>query len=121
NDQAFQAVVPLAETDAARVQSLQSGTATFDAISNLTIPVHVVAVAPSSTVVSNVVNYNVTVALDRLDPRLRSGMTTNVSLTVASASDVVVVPNSAITRVGPRAFVTVLRSGQQVRTPVELG
>ncbi|HEX6547154.1 MAG TPA: biotin/lipoyl-binding protein, partial [Candidatus Dormibacteraeota bacterium] len=122
NTATYQVVVPFAEADASRLQNGQTGTVTFDAIQNLTLPAHVLAVASSSTVVSNVVNYNVTLSLDQTDPRLKSGLTTNATIVVASASNVLVVPNSAITRLGGRAFVTVLDpNGQQVRTPVTLG
>lgn len=119
----FQIVTPFAEADASRVQVGQAATVTFDAVTGLTAPAHVTLVAPTATVSSNVVNYSVTAALDQTDPRLKAGMTSNVSVTVASATSVLVVPNSAITRVGNRfAFVTVVgRDGRQARTPVQLG
>lgn len=119
---AFQVVAPFAEADASRVQPGQAASINFDAVQNLTLPAHVALVAPSSTVTSNVVNYNVTFTLDQTDPRLKSGMTSNIVDTVASASGVLVVPNSALTRVGSRAFVTVLdSSGKQVRQQVQTG
>lgn len=123
NLSSMQVVVPLAEADAARAQAGQSATVTFDAVPGLSLPSHVLAVAPSSTVISNVVNYYVTLVLDQLDPRLKAGMTANVSVVVAQASNVLVVPNSAITRLGNITFVTVLsRDGRtQQRVPVQTG
>ena len=56
----FQAVIPFAETDAARLQSSQDASLTFDAIPGLTISGHVLGVAPSATIVSSVVNYYAT-------------------------------------------------------------
>ncbi len=122
NDQAFQVVVPFAEADAGRIAAGQAATVGFDAVQGLTIPSHVLATAAVATVTSNVVNYNATLTLEATDRRVRSGQTANVTVVVAQASNVLVVPNSAITRIGNRAFVTVLQAdGKQVRTPVTLG
>jgi multidrug efflux pump subunit AcrA (membrane-fusion protein) len=65
----------------------------------------------------------VTLNLDQPDQRLKSGMTANANVVVSQASDVLMVPNSAITRLGGQAYVTVLsRDGKtQTRTPVETG
>ena len=122
NDQAFQVVVPFAEADAGRIVAGLPATVGFDAVTGLSIPSHVLATAATATVTSNVVNYNATLTLEQVDKRIRSGQTANVTVVVAQASNVLVVPNSAITRIGQRAFVTVLQaSGKQVRTPVTLG
>ena len=119
----YQVVAPFAETDAAKVSPGQTTSVTFDAVSGLTLPGQVASVAPVSTVTSNVVNYNVTVNLTGTDPRLRDGMTSNVSVTVINTPDVLVVPNSAITTIGSASFVTVLSANgkTQTRTRVVLG
>jgi HlyD family secretion protein len=119
----LQVVAPFAEADAARVQGNQAGTVTFDAVPGLSIPAHVLAVAVSSTTVSNVTNYYVTMTLDDTDQRLKSGMTANANVVVSQASNVLEVPNSAITRLGGQAYVTVLSldGKTQTRVPVETG
>lgn len=122
NTNAYQAVVTFAESDAAKLQNGQAGTVTFDALPSVTIPVHVLAVAPGATVVSNVVNYYATLTLDSLNSALRAGLTTNATIVVSQASNVLTVPNSAITRFGQNAFVTVASAnGVQTRVPVQLG
>src|SRR5207302_1424200 len=122
NDQAFQVVVPFAEADAGRIAVGQAATVGFDAVQGLSIPSHVLATAAVATVTSNVVNYNATLTLEATDRRVRSGQTANVTVVVAQASNVLVVPNSAITRIGNRAFVTILQpNGKQVRTAITLG
>jgi len=121
SDTAFQTVVSFAESDAAKVAAGQTGNVTFDAISGLTIPIHVLAVAGSSTVTSNVVNYYVTLTLDSLDDRLKAGLTTNATVVTARAANVLVVPNAAITHRGSLATVTVLQGTNQVVTPVVTG
>src|SRR3989440_8422800 len=82
----YVAVMPFAETDAARLATNQTTALTFDAIPNLTISGHVLSISPSATVVSNVVDYYVSFVLNRTDPRLREGMTANASVTVAQAA-----------------------------------
>jgi len=121
SDKAFQTVVSFAESDAAKVVSGQTGTVTFDAFSGLTIPVHVLAVAGTSTVTSNVVNYYVTLTLDSLDDRLKPGLTTNATVITGRAANVLVVPNSAITRRGTLATVNLLQNGKEVATAVQTG
>ncbi len=121
SDKAFQTIVSFAESDAAKVKSGQTGSVTFDAIPGLTIPVHVLAVAASSTVTSNVVNYYVTLTLDSLDSRLKAGLTTNATVIAARVANVLVVQNSALTHRGSTASVTLLQDGKEVITPVVTG
>src|SRR2546421_4150618 len=62
-------VLPFAETDVARLAANQTTALTFDAVPNLTISGHVLAISPSATVVSRVVNYYVSFVLNRTDSR----------------------------------------------------
>jgi HlyD family secretion protein len=121
DNSSFVAVMPFAETDSARLAANQTVALTFDAIPNLTISGHVLTISPSATVVSNVVNYYVSFVLNRTDPRLRAGMTTNASVTVAQADNAVRVPNAAVRTSGGTSMVTVLSNGQQVATEVITG
>ena len=68
-------------------------------------------------------NYNVTLALDNLDSRLKSGMTANATVIVSQASNVLTVPNSAITHIGTAAYATVLGKNGATRTriPIQTG
>jgi multidrug efflux pump subunit AcrA (membrane-fusion protein) len=118
---AYITVVSFAESDAAKVQAGQAASVTFDAISALTIPAHVLAVSPSATVTSNVVNYYVTLALDDTDPSLRSGLTTNATVVTAQASNVLTVLNTAVIHRGTQAFVNLLVSGREVLTAITVG
>jgi HlyD family secretion protein len=119
----LEVVAPFAEADAARVQGNQQASVTFDAVPGVSVPAHVLAVATGGTVVSNVTNYYVTLTLDQANQQLKSGMTANASVVVSQASDVLAVPNSAITRLGGQSYVTVLsRDGKtQTRVAVETG
>jgi len=117
----FLAVMPFAETDAAKIQANQTASLTFDAVPGLTISGHVAAVGPSASVVSNVVNYYATFILNRTDPRLRAGMTANAAVVVAQADNAVRVPNAAVRTVNGATTVTVDSNGQQIPTEVVTG
>jgi HlyD family secretion protein len=122
NIAALQVVAPFAEADASRLAATQQATITFDAISNLTVPAHVLAIASNATVVSNVTDYYATLAIDRVDQRLKAGMTANANVVVQQVSGVLTLPNSAITRLGSSSYVTLLnKNGTTVRQPVETG
>ena len=114
-------VVPFAESDASRLAVNQDTQVTFDAVSNLTISGHVIAVASASTNASGVVNYYATIALNQTDKALKQGMTANATVTVSKATNAITVPNLAITRVAGQAYVNVYSGGQQVQTPIETG
>ncbi|HLH70135.1 MAG TPA: biotin/lipoyl-binding protein [Candidatus Dormibacteraeota bacterium] len=114
----FQAVVPFAEVDAAKLQSGQQASITFPAIPNLTITGTLLSVSPVAQVVSNVVDYVATFNLLQNDPRLRSGMTANASVIVQQVQNALSVPNLAIRNQGGTTVVDVYRNGKV--TPVEV-
>src|SRR2546428_5951546 len=114
-------VVPFAESDASRLAVNQDVQVTFDAVSNLTISGHVIAVASASTNASGVVNYYATIALNQTDNALKQGMTENANVTVSKATKAITVPNLAIPRIAGQAIGNVYSGGQQVQTPIETG
>jgi HlyD family secretion protein len=117
----LEVVVPFAESDASRLAFNNDAQVTFDAVPNLTISGHVVAVAPSATVTSGVVNYYATIALNQTNPTLKQGMTANAAVTVSQATNALSVPNLAITHLGGQAYVMVYASGQQVQMAIDTG
>jgi HlyD family secretion protein len=121
NVSAMEVVIPFAESDASRLTFNQDTMVTFDAVPNLAISGHVVAVASAATVQSGVVNYYATVALNQTNPALKQGMTTNATVTVSKATNAIVVPNLSITRLGGQAYVNVFISGKEVQTMIQTG
>ena len=121
NVSGLEVVVPFAESDASRLAFNQDAQVTFDAVSNLTISGHVIAVASAATVSSGVVNYYATINLNLADPSLKQGMTANATVTVSKAANALTVPNLAITRTAGQAYVLVYANGQQVQTPIDTG
>ncbi len=121
NVSAMEVVIPFAESDASRLAFNQDTMVTFDAVPNLAISGHVVAVASAATVQSGVVNYYATVALNQTNPALKQGMTTNATVTVSKATNAIVVPNLSITRLGGQAYVNAYISGKAVQTMIQTG
>ena len=117
----MQLVAGFAETDTAKLRVGQPATVTVDALPTTELAAHIIAIDGTATSSSGVVTYNVVFALDRTEPGLKSGMTANVDVVVGEADNVVNVPTAAVTGTGQNAFVTVLRSGKQVRVPVVAG
>lgn len=121
NVSGMEVVIPFAEADASKLAANQDAQVTFDAVPNLTISGHVIAVASSATVTSGVVNYYSTIVLNQTSKVLKQGMTANATVTVSKATNALVVPNLAITHTAGQAYVLVYSGGQQVQTPVETG
>ncbi len=88
--------ITLNEVDVAKVKVGQKVKITFDAISELTVDGSISTVDLVGTVSQGVVNYNVEIALETKDERIRSGMSASASIITESREGVVTVPNSAV-------------------------
>jgi multidrug efflux pump subunit AcrA (membrane-fusion protein) len=121
NTSGMEVVIPFAEADASKVAFNQDAQVTFDAVPNLTISGHVIAVASSATVTSGVVNYYSTIVLNQTNQALKQGMTANATVIVNKATNALAVPNLAIQHSGGQAYVLVYTGGQQVQTQIETG
>ena len=71
----------------------------------------VAAVSLTSTVVSNVVTYDETIALINPPATVKEGMTADVSVVDQTASNVLYVPSAAITTTGTVSTVELLQNG----------
>ncbi len=118
----LQVTANVSETDVSSVQIGQDATVTLNA-SSKSFPARVELVSPTSTVVSNVVEYAVTLDLTQAVPSsVRPGQSASITITTAQASDALYVPNAAITTAGTRSIVTVVGTdGKETITPVATG
>ena len=92
----MQVLATIDETDIGMVSVGQQATFTVDAYPEQKFSGVVSQIRLAPVTVQNVVNYNVVVAVDNDQLRLMPGMTANVKLQVASAPDVMRVPNMAL-------------------------
>ncbi len=117
----MQVVTGFSETDVAKLRLGQAATVTVDALTGKEYAAHIIGIDTTSTLVSNVVTYNVTFALDNKVSAVKPGMTANVDVVVAERDNAVHVQTAAVTGSGSNATVTVLRNGKQVTVPVVAG
>jgi len=107
--------ISLNEVDVAKVKTGEKATLTFDAIQDLSIAGHVATIDTVGTVAQGVVTYNVKVALDTQDKRIKPGMSVSAAIVTDVKQNVLVVPNSSMKSQGNAHYVEVLDSaGSQV-------
>ncbi len=99
----------------------QKATITFDALKNETFSGTVVSINPAETIIGGAVYYETIVALDTLSERFRSGMTANVQIQTATATETLVVPQSAVEITPTQAKVLVLTDGKVEERVVTTG
>jgi len=119
----LQVTADVSETDVSSVQLGQSATLTLNAAPGSNYAAQVTAISPTSTVVSNVVEYAVTLNLTESVPAsVRPGQSAAITIVTGQADNAIYVPSSAITQVGGRSIVTVQSTdGKQTITPVTTG
>jgi len=126
---ALEVDVNLDETDVAQVMVGQDARLTVDAFPGVELAGEVTTIAPVAQVQAGVVLYPVTVRLKPANPstnagqvpRLRAGMTADVTVITANRENVLVIPLRAVKTEGEHAYVDRLVAGKVERVEVELG
>lgn len=90
------AEISLNEVDMASIKIGEKATLTFDAVLGLTISGEVYEIDSIGTESQGVVTYNVKIAFDTEDSRIKPGMSVSASIITDIKQDVLSVPNSAI-------------------------
>jgi HlyD family secretion protein len=101
------AEISLNEVDVAKVAIGQKVTLTFDAIEGLSLTGVVSEIDTIGTVTQGVVTYNVKIAFDTQDERVKGGMSVNASIITNVKADTLVVPNSAVKTQGTGHYVEI--------------
>jgi len=101
-------IISLNEVDAAKVSAGKPVKLTFDAIDGLTATGTVMAADLVGTVSQGVVAYNIKLAIDTEDERIRPGMSVNASIITEQRTGVLIVPSSAVKTRGNTKYVQVL-------------
>jgi len=118
---ALQVQAGFSEADSANVRPNAAATFTFDALPNASGEGTVISVAPLPVTANSVNTYTVTFTLNSPVQGLKPGMTANATLIVATKSNVLAVPDTALTTRGGRTTVTLLKAGVQSRVAVTVG
>ena len=119
----FQITTDVVESDLGDIAVGQQAAITISAISaDVTGTVSAISPVTSDSSSGSVVSYPVTVTLTEAPAKARSGMTADVTITIASATNVLTVPAAALRGgEGDYRVLTLDASGQPVATPVTVG
>jgi multidrug efflux pump subunit AcrA (membrane-fusion protein) len=116
------AEITINEIDVAKVEVGQKTTITFDAIEDLSITGEVTEIDTLGTVSQGVVTYDVKIAFDTQDERVKPGMSISVVIITNTKQNVLLVPNSAIKYQGDIQYVEVMRDDNTSRSQqIEIG
>lgn len=109
---AFQIESYIPEVSIAKVAVGNPASTTLDAYGSATFAAHVVAIELSRTVRDGISTYKTTLQFDRTDPRIKSGMTADVSIRVQEKANVLSIPKAALYSKADQSFVQV-RLGEE--------
>ena len=108
--------VTLNEVDVAKIALGDKAAATFDAIDGLSLTGKVVSIDQIGTVSQGVVNYDVKIAFDTQDSRVKSGMSVAVTIATQIAQNTIEVPSSAVKSSGGVSYVLTVPTDTTVST-----
>jgi multidrug efflux pump subunit AcrA (membrane-fusion protein) len=118
----LQITADVSETDIDSIKDGQDATITLNALPDTPLGATVAAISPTSTTVSDVVEYAVTLDLTGDAPTgVRPGQSASILITTGEATDSLYVPSSAVTTTGNSSYVTVIENGKDVLTKVTTG
>ncbi|MDO8515892.1 MAG: HlyD family efflux transporter periplasmic adaptor subunit [bacterium] len=99
------ATVTLNEVDIAKVHLNQKTTLTFDAVPDLTIAGTVASIDTIGTVSQGVVTYNVQIAFETQDDRVKPGMSVSSAIVTQVDADMLLIPGSAVKTQGGAHYI----------------
>ncbi|MGD0977022.1 MAG: efflux RND transporter periplasmic adaptor subunit [Minisyncoccia bacterium] len=102
------ASITLNELDATKIVIGQKATLTYDALPDLSIAGQVSEVDAIGTVSQGVASYNIKIAQLTQDDRIKPGMSVTASIITNVASDVLILPSSAVKTQGTQKYVETL-------------
>lgn len=109
------------QADVTRLRVGQEVGIEVEAVSGLRLKGEIERIAPQATIRNSIKGFATRIVLKNLDPRVRPGMTANLTIPVASAKNVVSVPLAALfTEMGER-YVLVKNGAGFERRPVAIG
>jgi HlyD family secretion protein len=113
--------VQVTEVDIDKVKVGQAANLTLDAIPDKTYNGIVTKVGPVGTVVSGVVNFDVTVELTNPDSSVRTGMTAAVNIITNQIDNILLIPSRAIRTTNGRSEIFLLQDGKAVPVNITVG
>ncbi len=111
----------VSETDVGKILVGDKVTMTLDAFPGEIFGGSVFYIAPAETNVGGVINYQIKIAFDKIDSRLKSGLTANIDIQTKHKDNVLILPQYAILQNDQGTFVETLINNKIKQNPVNLG
>ena len=110
------------ETDIGKIGLGNVADVTLDAYGPATIfPATVSLIDPAETVQDGISTYKVTLHFSQNDPRIKAGLTANVTIITATSSQVLAIPESAVIQKGNDSFVLVKEASGFTQKQIQTG
>ena len=109
------------QADVTRVTPQQEVDIEVDSVPGLKMKGVVERIAPQATVKNNLKGFSARIALKKIDPRVRPGMTANVAIPVSSANNVLSIPLAAIFTERGERFSYVKKGNSAERRAIQIG
>jgi len=109
--------ISLSEVDITKIKLGDKAVITFDAINGLSVAGQVTEIDTIGTVSQGVVSYNVQIAFDTQDSRVKPGMSTSVNVITDIKQNVLTVPNSAVKSKNKNYYVLIPSQKQNLNSP----
>jgi len=110
--------ISLSEVDITKIKLGDKAVVTFDAIDGLSVAGQVTEMDTIGTVSQGVVSYNVQIAFDTQDSRVKPGMSTSVNVITETKQNVLMVSNSAVKSKNGNYYVLVFNQKQDLNSPL---
>ncbi len=94
---------------------------TFDAFPGDVFTGTVTYIEPAETIIDGVVNYKVTVAFNRPDPRIKSGLTSKLDIITGIKKAVTIVPQYSLITTNNETYVSRKNGSKFEQVPVKIG
>lgn len=117
----FEVDAGVSETDVGKLAVGNKVSMTLDAFPNETFTGSVFYIAPAQTNSQGVISYQIKISFDKVDPRLKSGLTANIDIQTKQHDNVLILPQYAILQNDVGTFVETLSGIVATTSPVMLG
>lgn len=111
----------VAETDVGKLAIGNVATMTLDAFPNETFTGKVFYIAPSQTNNQGVITYQIKIPFTKQDPRIKSGLTANITIETQHKDNVLILPQYALLQNDQGTFVETMQNNTVIQVPVATG
>lgn len=121
NDNDFEIEANIPEIYISSIKLQQDVQISFDAFSGDLFYGKVSYIDPEETIIDGIVSYKIKVELDKVDERIKSGLTNNLSIIIDRKEDVLFAPIDFVYKEKDLNYVFLIEKGNTLKKPVSLG